>query len=89
MPDSTEPVFYFLPDGTKVSNDPRFIEESAKEPEEIDLNSPSDGLDDLTADQLKGKLAELQAAGVEVDTSGVKKKADLVARIRAALSSAE
>jgi hypothetical protein len=87
MPDSHEPVFYLLPDGTKVSNDPRFVAEESSE--EIDLNSPSDGLDDLTADQLKGKLAELQAAGVEVDTSGVKKKADLVARIRAALSSAE
>lgn len=87
MPDSHEPVFYLLPDGTKVSNDPRFVDEELSE--EIDLNSPSDGLDDLTADQLKGKLAELQAAGVEVDTSGVKKKADLVARIRAALSSAE
>lgn len=89
MPDSTEPVFYFLPDGTKVSNDPRFIEESAKEPDDIDLDSHTDGLDDLTAEQLKAKLAELQAAGVEVDTTGVKKKADLVARIRAALTPAE
>lgn len=86
MADTDSPVYYLLPDGTKVSNDPRFLAQA--QDKEIDLSSSSaetgDGLDKLTGEELKAKLAELTAAGVEVDTKGVKTKADLVARIRAA-----
>lgn len=108
MPDTDQPVYYTLPDGTKVSNDPRFFEQLEKEKAEASLEIPkeevtlsetpapkgsdssevatSDGLDELTSEQLKVRLVELRAAGVSVNTTGITRKAELVEAIRKALA---
>jgi len=109
MPDTSSPVFFLLPDGTKVSNDPRFTPD-ADTPEDVVQGQPSPhaeiatsvdliqgsvqpdnqpkSLDEMTAEELKLELARLKDAGVEVNTLGVKKKADLVAAIKAAQENA-
>lgn len=39
---------------------------------------------DMTVDELKAHVAELKEQGVEVDTSGITKKSELVKRVKAA-----
>jgi hypothetical protein len=91
-------IVVFMHDGQVISNDPRWNELSGKdraklakanfgiEPDQDDSEENEDGVegyDSLNADQLKAELKARQDAGREIDTKGIKKKADLVAALEA------
>lgn len=130
LTDEDKPVFFLLPDGTEVSNDPRYFNEKLQEqilanqenighatvsddeahrqlgtggarssatgadladanrlpapgsqPADEDL---SKGVEDMTVPELKEHVEMLRSKGVEVDTTDVTKKSQLVAAIQAA-----
>lgn len=54
------------------------------EAEDEESEDEGDGLEYLTADELKAHVQELKDQGIEVNTAGVKKKSELVDAIRAA-----
>lgn len=90
MSDENGPVIFLMPDGTEVSNDPRFFQ--MRMSEQVAASSPSSLSDTEVSlpsnfDELKGKdlqalAKDLQSKGVDIDTAGVTKVGDLREAIR-------
>ena len=94
MAKKNDDIVVFNHDGRVVSNDPRFKGEEhespiahentgsvapPKEPSEDETSA----YDDMNVDELKDELKKRQEAGREIDTSGIKKKSDLIKALKA------
>ena len=96
MGDTEKPVAFILGDsGEEASNDPRWLAQKMKEQIEAQsvatdtlAGAADKSLEKMSVDELKSKVKELEAEGISVDTKGVKKKSELVARIQVAMAEA-
>lgn len=72
MADNDEIVFFNMPDGSKVSNDPRF------NPEDYEEGEDAGSYANMTAKELKA-----EAEKRDIDISGMTKKSEIVEALEA------